>query len=123
MCSLKKISGNNLNLLSKFKGPGFGSGTSLTAVGPTLAPRGLFSQFSLGRPLMINFKSFSNSTDSSQNVTKLHFVNLRFVGVGFRGYIIKKIIDVGALKGLPVKYLLQTTDLQPTDFLDESVKR
>ena len=120
MCSLKKISGNNRNLLPKFKSSTFGSGAFKC---PTLAPRGLFSQVSLGRPLMINLKPFSSSTDSGQKATKLHFVSLRFVGVGFRGYIIKKIIDVGALKGLPVKYLLQTTDLQPTDFLDESVKR
>ena len=112
MCSLKKNSGNNLNLLSKFKSY-------------ALPSQGLCSQSSLysGRPLMMNRKPFSNSAGSGQNVTKLHFVNLRFVGVGFRGYIIKKIIDVGALKGLPVKYLLHTTDLQPTDFLDESVKR
>ena len=112
MCSLKKNSGNNLNLLSKFK--------SYALPSQGLCPQ---SSLSLGRPLMMNLKSFSNSAGSGQNVTKLHFVNLRFVGVGFRGYIIKKIIDVGALKGLPVKYLLHTTDLQPADFLDESVKR
>ena len=75
------------------------------------------------RPLLMNIKSFSNDGGHSPQVTKLHFVNLRFVGVGFRGYIIKKIIDVGALKGLHVKSLLATTDLKPTDFLDESVKR
>ena len=137
MCSLKKNSDNNLNLLSKFKRSTFGSEAFKR---PALAPRGLFSQFSLGRPLMINLKPFSNSTDSNppgsgaelsaQKATKLHFVSLRFVGVGFRGYIIKKIIDVGAsfgppggIKGLHMKYLLQTTDLQTTDFLDESVKR
>ena len=47
----------------------------------------------LGTP----FKSISSSTQPSTGseqavLNSLHYLNLRFVGVGFRGYIIKKII-------------------------------
>jgi hypothetical protein len=37
------------------------------------------------------------STNSAEATKELFYLNLRFVGVGFRGYIIKKMIPVGQL--------------------------
>ena len=37
------------------------------------------------------------STEAESTKNPLHYLNLRFMGVGFRGYIIKKIVNVHKL--------------------------
>jgi hypothetical protein len=43
----------------------------------------------------LSVSNYSTSNLSSSDT--LHYLNLRFIGVGFRGYIIKKIVNVQKL--------------------------
>ena len=68
--------------------PLMGSISSHCVLGNGRSPLPLNNQSSTWRLL---------STNSAEATKELFYLNLRFVGVGFRGYIIKKMIPVGQL--------------------------
>ena len=93
---LSKVMGEAHYLISKESAqraqastlPLMGSISSHCVNGNGRSPLPLNNQSSMWRLL---------STNSAEATKELFYLNLRFVGVGFRGYIIKKMIPVGQL--------------------------
>ena len=59
------------------------------------ATEGVALSAPLGAPEDLVFETDPKTKDGALNT--LHYLNLRFIGVGFRGYIIKKVVNVHKL--------------------------